>query len=95
MPIQQTRLTARDLPGSFGEPLAHQCCVSVDTTVYNKWYRGRRAEKVARMDPAWDPDRCCRAAVMEIDGQHYCRTHAGSIALERWLSGELIERTTP
>jgi hypothetical protein len=91
MSIRQTRLTARDLPGTSGEPSAHQCCVSIDTTTYNKWYRGRRPEKTAQRNPDWDPNRCIRAAVVEIDGQYYCRMHAASEALDRWLAGRLVE----
>lgn len=37
------------------------------------------------------PDNCRRMSAVEIDGRHYCRLHAGGIALERWLSGRLRE----
>jgi hypothetical protein len=89
--VKQTRLTTRDLPGTSGERPVQQCCVSVDTTIYNKWYQGKRAEKTAQINQEWDPSRCIRAAVVEIDGQHYCRLHAGSEALDRWLDGRLVE----
>lgn len=37
------------------------------------------------------PDHCRRMSAITIDGRSYCRLHAGGLALEKWLSGQLRE----
>ncbi|MET4238600.1 hypothetical protein [Bradyrhizobium sp. RT10b] len=49
-----------------------------------KWYSERR--------PGNDPTRCQHESNIEIDGKPYCRRHAGSIALSKWIRGELVEK---
>jgi hypothetical protein len=65
-----------------------QCCVPVDPPTHAEMWR---RERYTRTRPSFDPDRCQRESVIDIDGNHYCRLHAGGIALERWLKGELTE----
>jgi hypothetical protein len=51
----------------------------------------RRHDRYKRLRPTFDPDRCQRESTVEIDGKPYWRIQAGSMALERWLRGELTE----
>lgn len=65
-----------------------QCCVPVaPPTRATMW----RRERYKTLRPSFDPDRCQRESVVSVNGKHYCRIHAGVIALELWLSGDLIE----
>lgn len=38
------------------------------------------------------PHECCRRiAVVMVDDRAYCRLHAGRLALDKWIKGELTE----
>lgn len=63
-----------------------QCCAEVEPPTHaNMW----RRDRYLKLRPTFDPDRCQRESTVEIDGKPYCRLHAGGIALDRWLSGNL------
>jgi hypothetical protein len=66
-----------------------QCCVEVDPPTHCTSYR---LDRYKRLRPHFDPHRCQHESTVEIDGKHYCTAHAGKIALERWLSGSLVEK---
>lgn len=67
-----------------------QCCMPVEPPTHaNMW----RRDRYKRLRPTFDPDKCQRESTIEIDGQPYCRLHAGGVALDRWLSGRLIDAT--
>ena len=65
-----------------------QCCVPVDPPTHDQEWRRRRHLK---NHPQFDPDRCQRESTLTIGSQPYCRLHAGQLALEKWLLGELQE----
>lgn len=64
-----------------------QCCVPVDPPSHAQMWR---RDRYVKLRPDFDPNRCQRESVVLIDGDHYCRLHAGGVALEKWLKGELI-----
>lgn len=65
-----------------------QCCAEVDPpTKASMW----RRDRYKKLRPHFDPDRCQRESTVEIDGKAYCRGHAGGMALDRWLKGDLVE----
>lgn len=68
-----------------------QCCVEVDPPTHAQMWRRDRYKKLR---PQFDPDRCQHESTVEIDGKHYCTAHAGRIALDRWLKGDLVEAAT-
>lgn len=71
------------------EPLhTPQCTMPVDPPTHATMWR---RDRYKRLRPSFDPDRCQRESTIEIDGKPYCRLHAGGLALERWLRGELLE----
>jgi len=68
-----------------------QCSMVVYTAGHDaawreRWYGQRR--------PGADPKRCQHDSNVTIDGKPYCRRHAGALALERWLKGDLVEKST-
>jgi hypothetical protein len=67
----------RDLPGP-------QCSEIVAPPTHNLEYRSQKLRG--------NTDCCQRSSAVEIDGRHYCRLHAGKIALARWVDGRLVER---
>ncbi len=69
-----------------------QCCAEVDPPTHATMWR---RERYPKMRPSFDPDRCQRESMIEIDGKPYCRLHAAGIALDRWISGQLIELAVP
>lgn len=49
-----------------------------------------------RLNKSWQkegfvPTQCNKASTIEINGHHYCRQHAGQIALDWWANGKLVE----
>lgn len=65
-----------------------QCCVTPDEpTRLKKW----RQQRYLKLRPHFDPMLCQHESAFEIDGKNYCRAHAGQIALNKWLNGELTE----
>ncbi|UFW91035.1 hypothetical protein BjapCC829_21850 [Bradyrhizobium barranii] len=68
-----------------------QCCIEPDD---NDRMRLWRQERYRQLRPDFDPQKCQRESVVEIDGKHYCGSHAGKVALNKWLSGDLVEKTT-
>jgi len=53
-------------------------------------HQGSEACCYASVDPpSHAPDCCQRDSSIVIDGKNYCRLHAGGIALDRWLRGEI------
>lgn len=66
-----------------------QCCVEVEPpTKATMW----RRERYVRLRPDYNPDLCQKPSTIEIDGKCYCMAHAGKIALEKWIVGDLEER---
>lgn len=65
-----------------------QCCVKVKPPTHAPMWRRNRYESLR---PSFDASLCQRESVVEIDGKHYCRIHAGQRALEKWVNGELQE----
>lgn len=66
-----------------------QCCVPVDPPTHAQHWRRDRYKKLR---PHFDPDQCQRESTMMIDGKPYCRIHAGQLALEKWMTGELVAK---
>lgn len=66
-----------------------QCCAQVHESDNNR-YRQWRLERYQKLRPSFDPLKCQRESVVMIDGKAYCRTHAGALALKKWLNGELV-----
>ncbi|MER9176202.1 hypothetical protein NKH72_21740 [Mesorhizobium sp. M0955] len=64
-----------------------QCCAEVEPPTHATMWRRDRYKKLR---PQFDPDRCQRESTLDIEGKPYCRIHAGQLALDRWLSGELV-----
>lgn len=77
MPIRPLRPARQDPP-------LIRCEAIVAPPTHDDQYRRRR----------WPdkPEQCRRMSALVIDDRCYCRLHAGTIALERWLSGRLEER---
>lgn len=66
-----------------------QCSAAVDPpTKASMW----RRDRYKKLRPTFDPDRCQRESSIEINGKPYCRIHAGGLALDKWLSGKLVEK---
>jgi hypothetical protein len=66
-----------------------QCCAIIPAnTQFEDWRKGR----YAKLRPHMDAARCQRESTVEINGSHYCRAHAGGMALEMWLSNQLVEK---
>lgn len=67
-----------------------QCSVVVPANShFDEWRKGRYQQ----LRPHMKPEQCQRESVVQIDGKHYCRIHAGKLALDLWLSGKLVEKT--
>lgn len=66
-----------------------QCSVLIDEVERGKQWR---LDRYKQLRPTFDPLKCQRESTVKIDGTHYCSTHAGKIALKKWLKGELIEK---
>lgn len=64
-----------------------QCCAVVTLPTAQAYL----VERYKRLRPEYDPNRCQKPSTVEIDGKHYCRSHAGQIALEKWIVGDLVE----
>ncbi len=80
MPISPLRIKA---PKPVATP---QCSAPVDPPSHApEW----RKERYKRLRPSYNPDCCQRDSSIVIDGKTYCRLHAGGIALDRWLRGEI------
>lgn len=56
-----------------------------DTTEHGRAWRRMKNEGTPRGEL-----QCCRDAVVELDGKHYCRIHAGFVALDMYLNGRLV-----
>ena len=67
-----------------------QCCVVVEQSPSTEW----RIERYRRTRPQYNPLCCQQPSTYEIDGKPYCTSHAGKIALEKWIVGDLEERIT-
>jgi len=80
MPISPLRIKA---PKPVATP---QCSAPVDPPSHAPAWR---RERYMRLRPSYDPDCCQRDSSVVIDGKTYCRLHAGGIALDRWLRGEI------
>ncbi|WP_316397326.1 hypothetical protein [Bradyrhizobium sp. 33ap4] len=66
-----------------------QCCAPVEPpTKATMW----RRDRYLKLRPSFNPDACQRESTVEIDGKPYCRLHAGGLALDKWLKGELVEK---
>ena len=68
-----------------------QCCVQPDEQFTSYRISQWRKERYARIRPEWNPEQCQLASVVLIDEKPYCRKHAGIIALDKWMKGELTE----
>ena len=64
-----------------------QCEADVLLSPSESW----RMERYKRLRPNYNPLKCQKPSVIEIDGHCYCRSHAGAIALEKWIIGDLVE----
>lgn len=58
-----------------------QCAAAVDVPIRSKMWAKKN----------YDPKRCQKEAGIAIGATCYCRQHAANIALNRWLTGGLIE----
>lgn len=69
--------------------IAPQCSAEpeFDTPRNKEW----RQERYKKLRPTYDPKLCQRESTVEIDGKPYCSSHGGSIALKKWLRGDLVE----
>lgn len=56
---------------------------------FEQWRKGR----YSRLRPHMNAECCQRESIVQIDGKPYCRLHAGGMALEKWLSGELVTKS--
>jgi len=66
-----------------------QCITVIPAdTRFEEWRKGRYQKLRSHLDAS----RCQRESVVTIDGKPYCRLHAGGVALDKWLAGELVER---
>lgn len=64
-----------------------QCSAVIPAdTRFEEWRKGR----YQRLRPHLDHTRCQRESVVQIEGKPYCRLHAGGLALDRWLKGDLV-----
>jgi hypothetical protein len=68
-----------------------QCCIPVDPPTRAQHWRRDRYEKLR---PEFDASLCQRESVIQHNGKHYCRVHAGQLALNMWLAGDLVEKTS-
>lgn len=50
-----------------------------------------RQERYMQLRPDYDPLLCQQQSSFTIDGQCYCRQHAGQKALAMWVEGRLRE----
>lgn len=64
------------------QPPTGQCCHPHDEVSLNEHYRKHRRERMAKLNPSFDPTLCGRKAAYELDGKQYCSIHAGQRALE-------------
>lgn len=63
-----------------------QCSATVPPPTHSEqWRLGRYKE----LRPHYDPTKCQRESTLSIDKKPYCRIHAGQIALEKWMKGEI------
>jgi hypothetical protein len=62
-----------------------QCCVEVKWPD-NDW----RRERYKKLRPTFDPDHCQHESSFDIDGNLYCKLHAGQVALDKWVRGLLV-----
>jgi hypothetical protein len=66
-----------------------QCCVPVAPPTHAEMWRRDRYKKLR---PKFDADRCQRESILKIDGKCYCRIHAGQLALDLWMKGDLVRK---
>ena len=66
-----------------------QCSVIVPPPSHSEIWRRERYKKLR---PNFDPDKCQLESSYEIKGKCYCTRHASIIALEMWITGELVEK---
>ena len=69
------------------QPVLPQCSVVNGSNAYNAAYLKRRAERL--VERGYDPTRCSAQGSVEIDGRPYCKRHAGIVALNILLDGEI------
>lgn len=68
-----------------------QCCVEIRETEWLSRSDWRR-ERYSKLRPHFDPALCQHESVFLLDGKHYCKSHAGIYALEKWMKGELVAK---
>lgn len=65
-----------------------QCCVECLPNPTTDW----RRERYMKLRPHLNPDLCQHESSFKIGDRHYCKLHAGKLALSMWCAGDLIER---
>lgn len=65
-----------------------QCCAPVEPPTHATMWRRDRYKKLR---PEFNPDLCQRESSLSIHDKPYCRIHAGGLALDMWLTGQLVE----
>lgn len=51
-----------------------------------------RKQRYSKLRPQFDPKKCQHESVFKLDGKHFCKSHAGIYALEKWMKGELVAK---
>lgn len=51
-----------------------------------------RKKRYSKIRPHFDPLKCQHESVFKLDGKHFCKSHAGIYALEKWMKGELVAK---